>query len=111
MYRSSYRLAARPLIVISVALAVAVTCMSQALLAEDLPSANVPTPDISTDSQSATNATNATTIEARARASSDDAEETSGKSVTLNSSDLELVHDNVDQTVGLRWTGLAIPKG
>ena len=25
--------------------------------------------------------------------------------------DLELIHDSTDQTVGMRWTGLAIPQG
>jgi len=29
----------------------------------------------------------------------------------LNSTDLELIHDTSDQTVGIRWTNLAIPAG
>src|SRR5215213_1017608 len=48
----------------------------------------------------------------RVAASSDDAEEASGGSVTLNSSDLELVTDgSVTQTAGLRFPGLGIPTG
>ncbi len=49
-----------------------------------------------------------TTVEARTAASSDDAEESSTGSVNLTSSDLELIHDSTDQTVGMRWTNLAI---
>ena len=53
----------------------------------------------------------ATTIEKRTVASSDDAEESSSGSVSLSSSDLELIHDSSDQTVGMRWTSVAIPPG
>src|SRR6476660_7749617 len=44
-------------------------------------------------------------------ASSDDAEETSTGSVSLTSTDLELVNDGTDQTVGMRFTALAVPPG
>ncbi len=43
--------------------------------------------------------------------SSDDAEESSSGSMSLTSSDLELVHDSTDQTVGLRFTNITIPRG
>ncbi len=55
-----------------------------------------------------------TTFEVRVSASSDDAEERSNGSVTIASSDLELVFDSgsasSDQTVGMRFNGVAIPK-
>lgn len=51
------------------------------------------------------------TIEIRVAAGSDDAEEASGGSVTLSSTDLELVQEASTQTVGLRFTGVAIPPG
>jgi hypothetical protein len=44
-------------------------------------------------------------------AGSDDAEESTGGSVNLTSSDLELVTDTSAQTVGLRFSDLAIPAG
>ena len=44
-------------------------------------------------------------------ASADDAEESSTGSVSLTSTDLELVNDGSDQTVGIRFTALAIPQG
>lgn len=51
-------------------------------------------------------------FEARVASSADDAEERSTGSVSLNSSDLELtVDDGVGQTVGIRFTGIDIPKG
>jgi hypothetical protein len=54
----------------------------------------------------------AVVVEARVAASSDDAEQTVGSSkVSLTSSDLELVTDGSPQTVGLRFAGLAIPRG
>src|SRR5216117_3303528 len=53
----------------------------------------------------------ATTLEIRVAASPDDAEEFADGSMYLTSSDLELIHDSSDQTVGIRWAGLAIPKG
>ena len=51
------------------------------------------------------------TVEARTAASADDAEEFASGSVYLNSTDLELVFDTSVQTVGMRWTALAIPPG
>jgi PKD repeat protein len=51
------------------------------------------------------------TVEKRTVASSDDAEEYSTGAMYLNSSDLELIHDTSDQTVGMLWTGLALPQG
>ncbi|HEY2955735.1 MAG TPA: PKD domain-containing protein [Candidatus Eisenbacteria bacterium] len=50
-------------------------------------------------------------LEKRVATSADDAEESSSGSVGLTSSDLELVFDNTNQTVGMRWAGLAIPPG
>jgi hypothetical protein len=41
----------------------------------------------------------------------DDVEEQSGGSVNATSTDLELVFDNSNQSVGMRFTGLSIPKG
>ena len=51
------------------------------------------------------------TAERRVAVSSDDAEEPTGSSVNLSSSDLELIQDASAQTVGLRWTGITIPRG
>jgi PKD repeat protein len=51
------------------------------------------------------------TLEVRVVASSDDAEETGSGSVSLGSSDLELVRDSTNQTVGLRFTRITIPRG
>jgi len=53
----------------------------------------------------------AQTIEVRVAGSSDDAEESASGSVALSSSDLELVYDGSNQTVGLRFAGVAIPPG
>jgi|GEM_PF-4025529 len=50
-------------------------------------------------------------IEVRVSASSDDAEEKSSGSVGTSSSDLELVYDGSDQTVGMRFNGATIPQG
>ena len=50
-------------------------------------------------------------IEVRIAARSDDAEERDNGSVSLNSSDLELVYDRGNQTVGLRFPGVTIPRG
>jgi PKD repeat protein len=50
-------------------------------------------------------------LEVRTTASNDDAEEFASGSMYVGSGDLELVHDTSDQTVGMRWVGLAIPKG
>jgi len=51
------------------------------------------------------------TVEVRVAASSDDAEESASGSVDLSSSDLELVYDGSNQTVGMRFAGVAIPPG
>jgi len=50
-------------------------------------------------------------VERRVTASADDAEESSGAVMYLTSSDLELVYDGNNQTVGMRWTGLGINAG
>ena len=53
-----------------------------------------------------------TTIDKRVAAGADDAEESQSGSVGVSSSDLELVTDGSDvQTVGIRFSGLAIPQG
>ncbi len=60
----------------------------------------------------ATSSNGNTTLERRLVAGSDDAEQGASGSVGLTSSDLELVEDGGDvQTVGLRFAGLAIPRG
>jgi uncharacterized protein YjdB/PKD repeat protein len=48
-------------------------------------------------------------VEVRVSTSADDAEEAADGSMYITSSDLELVRDSEDQTVGMRFTGLAIP--
>jgi PKD repeat protein len=53
----------------------------------------------------------ATTIETRIASSSSDAEESSTGTVNSNSNTLELVFNGSNQTVGMRWAGLSIPKG
>jgi len=55
-------------------------------------------------------ATDTVVLEARVAAGSDDAEERSSGSVKQNS-DLELVYDGNNQTVGMRFAALAIPPG
>lgn len=50
-------------------------------------------------------------IDRRIAAGSDDAEEQAGGGVNLTSGDIEMVHDGTDQTVGLRFTSVAIPRG
>lgn len=53
-----------------------------------------------------------TTVEKRVAASADDAEQAASGSVSISNSDLELAVDgSTSQTVGMRWTGLAIPQG
>jgi hypothetical protein len=52
----------------------------------------------------------ASTIEIRVSASSDDAEERANGTMYLTSSDLELVFDKSDQTVGMRFNGVNIPQ-
>ena len=51
-----------------------------------------------------------TTLGVQVAASSDDAEESASGSVYLNSTDLELVYDGSNQTVGMRFNGVGIPK-
>lgn len=51
------------------------------------------------------------TVERRVAASTDDAEERASGSMDLTSSDLELVYDGGNQTVGMRFTGVAITPG
>jgi uncharacterized protein YjiK len=50
-------------------------------------------------------------VDIRVAASSDDAEESSSGSMDLTSSDLELVFDGSDQTVGMRFNGVGVPQG
>lgn len=49
-------------------------------------------------------------IDIRVSQGTDDAEESSGGSVGTTSSDLELVDDGSDQTIGIRFQNVAIPK-
>jgi len=51
------------------------------------------------------------TIEVRISSSSDDAEEKASGSMKLTSSDLELVYDKSNQTVGMRFNSVDIPSG
>ncbi len=51
-----------------------------------------------------------TVFEVRVAAGTDDAEERPSGQVTVTSSDLELVEDTGDQTVGMRFAGLPIPQ-
>ena len=50
-------------------------------------------------------------VEVRVAAGSDDAEESASGSMSLTSSDLELVYDGSDQMVGIRFSGVDIPQG
>ena len=50
-------------------------------------------------------------IQASISNGSNDVEEASDGSMSSSSSDLELVHDGSDQTIGLRFTHIAIPQG
>lgn len=50
-------------------------------------------------------------IEVRVSTSTDDAEESSSGSVNLTSSDLELIRESTNQTVGMRFNGVNIPAG
>jgi hypothetical protein len=67
------------------------------------------TDDVSITVQPAAPATG--TAEVRVAASSDDAEEKPSGNVSLTSTDLELVFDGSVQTVGIRFAGLAVPRG
>ena len=51
-----------------------------------------------------------TTFEKRVAANTDDAEEPASLVPSLNSSDLEFVRDGTDQVVGMRFTGVTIPR-
>ena len=51
------------------------------------------------------------TVDVRVASGTDDAEESATGSVSLTSSDLELVADGSNQTVGMRFNGIAIAKG
>ena len=51
------------------------------------------------------------TFEKRISSSNDDAEEQSNGSVNTTSSDLELVFDNSNQRIGMRFTNVSIPQG
>ncbi len=50
-------------------------------------------------------------LEVRVATGSDDAEQSATGSVSLGSSDLEMVYDGGDQTVGLRFNAVTIPPG
>lgn len=50
------------------------------------------------------------TLEVRISASADDAEESAAGKVALTSGDLELIFDGSNQTVGMRFNGVGIPK-
>jgi hypothetical protein len=50
-------------------------------------------------------------VEVQIAAGSDDAEESESGSVGLTSNDLELVDESTNQTVGMRFNGVDIPKG
>jgi hypothetical protein len=51
-----------------------------------------------------------TTVEVRVAASSDDAEQDDSGNVTVASSDLEMSYDDRPQTVGIRFTGVNVPR-
>jgi len=52
-----------------------------------------------------------TTVEVRVAKGADDVEESSTGSMSLSSSDLELVNDGNNQVVGMRFLGVNVPKG
>ncbi|HXV63605.1 MAG TPA: right-handed parallel beta-helix repeat-containing protein, partial [Vicinamibacteria bacterium] len=51
------------------------------------------------------------TVAIRVGSSSDDAEERDSGGMRMDSSDLELVYDSGNQTVGMRFNGVGIPRG
>jgi hypothetical protein len=53
----------------------------------------------------------AATFESRIAAANDDVEEFANGFMYLHSSDLELVEDDTNQHVGMRWIGVGIPRG
>ena len=102
----------RPLRVISITMAVLQLSVTAPLIAASLPAEADGVPRAAVESTNASgNSTNATTVERRVASSADDAEEVPGLEATLTSTALELVRDGSDQTVGIRWTGLGIPRG
>jgi PKD repeat protein len=50
-----------------------------------------------------------TPVDRRVAGSSDDAEESASAKSSINGTDLDLVYDKSNQTVGMRWTALDIP--
>jgi hypothetical protein len=56
-------------------------------------------------------ASGSASLNVRIATSSDDAEESATGSISLTSSDLELVFDGSNQVVGLRFNGVTIPRG
>jgi len=50
-------------------------------------------------------------FDTRIATGADDAEESASGTITLGSSDLEMVYDGSNQTVGLRFSGVSIPQG
>jgi hypothetical protein len=52
-----------------------------------------------------------TIVEVRVTTGADDAEERADGTVNLTSTDLEMVFDRSDQTVGMRFASLAVPRG
>jgi PKD repeat protein/uncharacterized protein YjiK len=58
-----------------------------------------------------TQGSSAISFEVRVKADYDDAEESATGSMDLTSTDLELVYDRSDQTVGMRFNGIDIPPG
>ena len=73
---------------------------------------DTPNPDqVDSDGDGYGDACDPPSVEVRVSAGSDDAEESASGSVRLSSSDLELVNDGGDQTVGIRFVGVNIPQG
>ncbi len=58
-----------------------------------------------------TNPSGTLSLEIRVSSNSDDGEESAAGQTNINSSDLELVFDKSDQTVGIRFNGVTIPRG
>ena len=104
--------ALRALHAFSIALAAFHLSVAAPLIAASLPAEGADAPGAAVESSSAPeNSTNATTVEKRVASPADDAEEVARLEANLTSSDLDLIHDGSDQVVGIRWTGIAIPKG
>ncbi len=103
----------RPMSTIRRTLALAALLMSitAPLIADSIPEGSEAAPSAAAEGANPENSTNATTVEKRVAASADDAEEIAQHEANLTSSDLDLIHDGSDQTVGIRWAGLSIPKG